>query len=291
LGGQAGADAECASLAAAANLPSNTYKAWLSTSTVDAAAKLGSARGFIRPDGDPFADRVSDIAAGNILSALELDESGVDVGRQNVWTGTNDSGTVHLPNTCSDWISGVSPSFGELGLSTGGAGAWSDYATETACPAFARIYCFGTSHVTAMTLTPAPGRIAFVSKGTFATSLGLSGADSLCEGEASAANLANPTEFLALLSTSITSAASRFDMSAMSPSYVRPDGIEIADAPTIASGATLASGIWQHADGSYVTEFAGAVWTGSAAPNVTAPWRPPARIGSRPTAVTPGRRQ
>jgi hypothetical protein len=57
-------------------------------------------------------------------------------------------------------------------------------------------------------------------------------------------------------------------MSAPSAPYVRPDGIEIADAPTIAAGSTLDSGIWQHADGSYVTEFAAATWTGSAAPNV-----------------------
>jgi hypothetical protein len=63
-------------------------------------------------------------------------------------------------------------------------------------------------------------------------------------------------------------AASRFDMSATSAVYLRPDGIEIADAPTLAAGATLNSGIWQHADGTYVTEFAAAVWTGSTTPNV-----------------------
>ena len=269
LGGQAGADADCASLAAAADLPPGTYKAWLSTSTINAVAKLGSARGFIRPDGQPFADQVSDIAGGSILNPLNLDESGGDVGRQNVWTGTNDAGTVNGSTTCGDWTIGSGSSFGEMGLSTGGAGAWSDDATETACLASAHFYCFDTSHVSTLTVTRVPGRIAFVSKGRFATSLAVSGADALCQSEATAAGLANPTQFLALLSTSTTSAASRFDMSAMSAPYVRPDGIEIADAPTLASGAILASGIWQHADGSYVTKFAAAAWTGSAAPNVT----------------------
>jgi hypothetical protein len=267
LGGQAGADAECASLAAAANLPSATYKAWLSTSTLNAAAKLGTARGFVRPDGQPFADQVSDITAGNILNTLILDESGNNLAHEIVWTGTTDAGTAS-PFACGDWLIGTGVSFGELGESTGGAGAWSDDAGETSCNAFAHLYCFGTSQVSALTVTPTPGRIAFVSKGSFATSQGVVGADTLCQNEASAADLANPTTFLALLSTSTTAAASRFDMSAPSAPYVRPDGIEIADAPTIAAGSTLESGIWQHADGSYVTEFAAATWTGSAAPNV-----------------------
>jgi hypothetical protein len=269
LGGQAGADAECASLAAAANLPPGTYKAWISTTTIDAAAKLGSARGFVRTDGEPFADQVSDIEAGSIMNSLDLDETGANVGRQNVWTGTNDSGTAHVPNTCGDWTLASGASFGELGSTTGGAGSWSDDATETDCFALARIYCFDTSHVTALTVIPATGRIAFVSNTKFATSLGVPAADAICQSEAVGAGLPNSTQFLALLSTSTAAAASRFDMSPTSAAYVRPDGIKVGDAPTIASGATLDSGIWQHADGSYVTEFAGAVWTGSTSPNVT----------------------
>jgi hypothetical protein len=270
LGGQAGADAECASLAAAANLPSATYKAWLSTSTLNAAAKLGTARGFVRPDGQPFADQVSDIAAGNILNPLILDESGNNLAHQIVWAGTTDAG-IASPFACGDWTIGTGQLFGELGETTGGAGAWSDDASETGCNAFAHLYCFGISRVSALTVTPAAGRIAFVSKESFATSQGIAGADTLCQNEASAAGLANPVTFLALLSTSTVPAASRFDMSAMSAPYVRPDGIEIADAPTIAAGSTLDSGIWQHADGSYVTEFAAATWTGSVTPNDTGP--------------------
>ena len=103
LGGQPGADAECASLAAAASLPSATYKAWLSTSTLNAAAKLGTARGFVRPDGQPFADQVSDIAAGNILNPLILDESGNNLAHQIVWTGTTDAG-IASPFACGDWL-------------------------------------------------------------------------------------------------------------------------------------------------------------------------------------------
>ena len=268
LGGQLGADAECTSLATSANLPSGIYKAWLSTSTANAITKLGSARGFVRPDGQPFADRVSDIVAGKILNSLSLDQNGNDVGRQNVWTGTTDAGTINGSNTCGDWTFGNGSSFGELGETTGGAGAWSDDAVETDCLVSASIYCFDTSHIMALTVTRTPGRLAFVSKGSFVTNQAVSGADALCQAEATAAGLPNPTQFLAMLSTSTASAASRFDMSAMSTPYVRPDGVKIADAATLAAGGTLDSGIWQHADGTYVTEFAAAVWTGSISPNV-----------------------
>jgi hypothetical protein len=221
----------------------------------------------VRPDGNPFADKIADITSGAILNPLNLDERGNDLGHQNVWTGTNDSGATS-PFACGDWSIGTGASFGELGESTGGAGAWSDDATATACTAFAHIYCFDTSHVSTLAVAAAPGRIAFVSKGSFGTGTGISGADTLCQNEASAAGLPNPTTFLAMLSTSTTPAASRFDMSAMSAPYVRPDGIQIADAPTVATGGALDSGIWQHADGSYVTEFAAQAWTGSTSPNV-----------------------
>jgi hypothetical protein len=176
---------------------------------------------------------------------------------------------VNGSTTCADWTAGTGASFGEQGLSIGGAGAWSDDAVETDCLASAHFYCFDTSHISALTVTPTPGRVAFVSIGSLATSMGVSGADTLCQSEASAAGLANSTQFLALLSTSTASAASRFDLSATSAPYVRPDGIEIADAQTLVSGATLSSGIWQHADGTYVSEFAASVWTGSTSPNVT----------------------
>jgi len=51
--------------------------------------------------------------------------------------------------------------------------------------------------------------------------------------------------------------------------YVRPDGIKIADAPTIAAGTALDSGIWQNADGTYVTGPLTDPWTGSSTPSTT----------------------
>src|ERR1700734_4365982 len=66
LGGTAGADTACRNLAHASGLP-GTYVAWLGTSTASAVSRLGSARGWVRPDGKPFADRASDLGVGGVF--------------------------------------------------------------------------------------------------------------------------------------------------------------------------------------------------------------------------------
>src|SRR5436190_591044 len=55
FGTLAAADNACNAAATAAGLP-GTYRAWLSTSSVDAIDRIAGARGWIRPDGVPFAD-------------------------------------------------------------------------------------------------------------------------------------------------------------------------------------------------------------------------------------------
>jgi hypothetical protein len=273
--GLAGADAACAALASAAHLPSGTYKAWLSTSSVNAVSRLGSTRGFIRPDGAPIADQISDLTSGKILNPINLDESGElatspGSNPEEVWTGSNNAGNVDVNGfTCTDWTSNSSGMIGEYGTFDGGPIDWSDHAEEAPCSDSLNLhlYCFDTSHANPLTVTRVSGRVGFVTKGSFDPSTGVSGADTLCQGEATSAGLANPSNFLALISTSTASAASRFDTSAGSMPFVRLDGIKIADAASLASG-TINSGIWQHADGSYLggTDNPN-VLTGSTAPN------------------------
>ncbi len=281
FGGLAGGDTECASLATSAKLPSGTYTAWLSTennsvSFVNASDRLGSARGFVRPDGQPFADTVSNITAGRILNPLSLDETGSDIGGVGsfVWTGTTNAGTVAggpSPKpilACGNWTFSDSSDMGAFGI-IGGPGVWSDggfLGDGQPCNFDYHLYCFDTSHISPLTVTAAPGRHAFVSKGSLDTTMGLPGGDTLCQDEANAAGLANPTHFLALLSTSTASAASRFNLSG--PQWVRPDGIKIADPATLAAGSALDSGIWQNADGTYLTTQT-YVWTGSSTPSTT----------------------
>ena len=158
---------------------------------------------------------------------------------------------------------------GEIGLVVSGPFGWSDagaFPCDVTEPSGPLLYCFDTSHIAPLGITPVTGRIGFVSTGTFDPSTGIAAADAICQSEAAAAALPNATTFLSLLSTSTASAASRFNVSAGSEPFVRPDGIEIAAAPTLAAG-TLDSGIWQNADGTYVTAGTTLAWTGSTNPS------------------------
>jgi hypothetical protein len=230
-------------------------------------------------DKAPIADQISDLTSGKILNPIDLDETGTNQrfpGNSDVWTGSTNSGTFASPTlslfgACDDWTSISGMVDGETGHFDSGPTQWSDISGGASCNNASQnhLYCFDTSHTTTLTYTPVVGRTAFVSSGNFDPSTGIPTADTLCQTEATSAGLGNPTTFLALLSTSTASAASRFDMSAMSPPFVRPDGIKIADATTIAAGSALDSGIWQHADGSYFSGFDPSVWTGSKTPNAT----------------------
>jgi hypothetical protein len=272
LGGLAGADAICAARAAAAGLP-GTYVAWLSTPSENAASRLGNARGFVRIDGQPFANTISDIISQRIFNPLRIDEGGADVtGGQSpsadtvtVWTGTSTDGLAAAA-TCNNWISASSADDGFTGRAAGGSASWTAR-SNGGCDIARRLYCFQTDH-TGVDLVPPPtsGKIAFVSTKTFTpgAGVGIAGADTLCASNAAGAGLSGT--YKALLATTTTSAASRMTLA---PLYVRPDGIPIATGVTIGAGGSLDSGIWQRADGSYVAVTGDLTFTGASTPSAT----------------------
>ena len=273
LGGLAGADQKCQVLAEAAGLPANVYKAWLSTSAVDAKGRLGSARGWVRKDGKPFADTVADIVSGKIFYPLRIDENGVDTGAYGtVWTGTDGDGTVyHYPPdpiwTCSDWSSSSGTQVAEIGKSSAVAELFTASASIS-CSTPQRIYCFGTQNNAPVAVTPTVGRIAFVTTQTWIASGGLTGADNLCATEADTAGLSGT--YKALLATNGASAASRFNTSG--PPWVRPDGVAIAPtAGELFSATLLDSAVNQSADGSQYFGNVGA-WTGAENPSTAGAW-------------------
>lgn len=269
FGGLAGADGICAARATAASLP-GTYVAWLSTSTATGASRLGSARGFVRVDGKPFANTVADIVTHKIFNPLRLNESGVDVSFNvapsastlTVWTGTAKDGTASTGQNCIDWT--VTSGSGLTGRVSGGPASWTER-SNAGCGTSRRLYCFQIDNTTA-NLVPAPtaGKIAFVSTKSFAPgpTVGIAGADTQCATEATNAGLAGT--YKALLATSTASAASRFTLA---PLYVRRDGIPVATGATIGAGAALDSGIWQRADGTYVPSTGDLVYTGAPLPS------------------------
>lgn len=261
FGGVAAGDTTCQTIATNAGL-GGTWGAWLSDSTTDAKARLGTARGFIRIDGAPFGDTIASITTSpHIFNALHLDEHGADVGTVEVWTGTDADGTKSS-TTCANWTTSLSGT-AQTGSTGAGPGAWTQTAAAS-CGVPRHLYCFEKTKTAILTPSPAAGNTVFVTQGTFtpaaAPAGGTVGADALCAAEASAASLSGT--YVALLATSTQSAASRVVLSALN---VRKDGIFVGSSATVSGGGPVASGIWQTAAGTYVT--GPGVWTGAATPS------------------------
>lgn len=111
LGGLAGADAHCASLAEAAGATGKTWRAYLSTSDTDARDRIGSGPWF-NAKGDKIADDVVSLHsdAVNLTKETALNEKGEVVSgrgdtpnRHDILTGSNADGTRAADQTCGDW--------------------------------------------------------------------------------------------------------------------------------------------------------------------------------------------
>ena len=131
--------------------------AWLGTSTVTAVSRLGTARGWVRTDGKPFADTAAEVGklaidyppyldeSGNALAAGEIAYTGLD-GNGNLYMSGGDSGA------CSDWTLGTSSAtiLGSTGTVHYGSGWWT-YSGQQTCDKVAHLYCLQTDHTVAVT--------------------------------------------------------------------------------------------------------------------------------------------
>ena len=113
LGGLAGADAHCTSLAEAAGVTGKTWAAYLSTSDVDARDRIGSGPWF-NAKGEKIADDVASLHsdANNITKETGLTEKGEIVkgrgdtpNQHDILTGTMADGTK-AEQTCGNWTNG-----------------------------------------------------------------------------------------------------------------------------------------------------------------------------------------
>jgi hypothetical protein len=274
LGGPTGGDTLCTNSASAAGLPGK-YVAWLATSTATASSRLGAARGWLRTDGLPFADTVSDMANGRVFYPPRLDETGRLTNNRTVLTGAYQDGTAVFNQVtmtfenCANFASssGAAFSYFAYGDPNGGSMGWSSTGFDVAyCSNAVPVYCFGTDLNAAATVTSVAGRLAFVSSGAFAANSGLSGADAICTGEAGAAHLPNAQSFKAMLATGTATAASRFDLT--KAPWVRVDGVPlVSHAADLTGDGPLVAALSQNAVGTYVTSYF-VVYTGAAAPGV-----------------------
>lgn len=274
FGGLAAADTICDTLARDAGLPDASYVAWLSTQSVNAGAAargITGRNGFVRTDGLPVAYQGSDLTSGGLRHPILLDENGANVGPPNLaWTGTEPDGTVGgIADTCNDWTSATSSSWGIAGHVERGGGEWTgaQVGTVVSCNVARRLYCFGTAGTYTARTPVSPGTGAgfvFVSSMTFDGDDGVAAMDSACRSEASTRGFASATQYVAFVSTPSQSAASRVTYAG--PFY-RPDFWLVGDANQLLMGMPrLSTFVTQYANGTFTPNRPGwdpfVVWTG-----------------------------
>jgi hypothetical protein len=226
LGGLAQADALCMGAATGLGLPQNHYVAWLSTTQISARERLGTARGWVRPDGLPFADQRTDILAGRILYPAKLDETKAVVSSNDaILTGTLADGSLAVGENCGDYTTATSAKFGR---SDAGAPTWTAAGT-TGCNQQMHLYCFGIDQTFPLAPLPIPTKIAFVSDGLFVpNTMGRAGMDTVCQNEAIthgfATGVVSGNSFLSMLALGVDSALGRVDTATP---WFRPDGVEV----------------------------------------------------------------
>lgn len=113
LGGLAGADAYCGTLAASAGITGKTWKAYLSTDGENAKDRIGTGPWF-NAKGDKIADDLASLHSdkNNITKQTALDEKGNVVNgrgdkpnQHDILTGSKPDGTA-APQTCGNWTMG-----------------------------------------------------------------------------------------------------------------------------------------------------------------------------------------
>lgn len=150
LGGLAGADAICNSLAGAAGL-AGSYKAWLSSSGCGPATPCRgftqSAEPYVQLDGRRIADDWADLTDGAIQLTPRLDENGNSAGGV-IWTNTRPDGTPDSTTNeghCLNWITNSDSFIGLTGTTTpleGMPGAWSKFFQSPCSGGQVNLYCF-----------------------------------------------------------------------------------------------------------------------------------------------------
>ena len=240
LGGLVGADANCQSLAEAANLV-GTYRAWLSADGVDARDRLAGGKGWKRVDGKVVARTVDDLLTTGPLYTL-LDEYG-DPASSWVLTGTMGTGDAAAIN-CENYTSDSAQ--GQVGFANHVGPRFTEGTTK-GCAVAARLYCFGIDHSTEISLAGVGNsRVAFVSSTLVTGDIGLSGADAVCNGDA--APHWPGRRFKAYLTTREQDAVDRFDLHG--PKWVRPDGVELFETAGALAASKILTGLALRADGS-----------------------------------------
>jgi hypothetical protein len=246
LGGIAGADAKCQTLADDAGLD-GTFKAWLSSGDSATDPNLYSpATNFTESDvpyvdtlGNTIADNWDDLTDGDALQHLIVVDEAQNTVEDGtdwvwVWTNTKTYGTFNDSHgytcDCDNWTTASDGISGELGIANSSfylSWTWAEWQLE--CSTLAHLYCFEQ---------PEP-KTVFITSAFYAGYRvgGLDGADAECQGLAVDAGLEGT--YKAWLSTDTESAADRLTHATVP--YVLVDGTVIAENWTdLTDGSLLA---------------------------------------------------
>jgi len=258
FGGLSGVDDLCQSWAASAGIP-GTYRAILSTSTANASTRLGSARGWIRPDKRPVGDLPSDIfenfGSKGLLAPVQIAADGTDMGAKYVWSASFNDGSYNTEigsADCSGWTDSSASLYAWYGFSHT-TSEWLDRGTVSDCSQSLHVYCFQVDYTTPLVVSDFAenGRVIFVSNNAFDVTSGLAGADAICTADAASNPALNGKTFLAFLAGDGTTAASRFTNT--STPIVRVDGLRVADNFEALTTADLVHPVSIRANGSTET--------------------------------------
>lgn len=266
-GGQIGllaADQICQARASAANLPdAEQFVAWLSDRNDDAYCRLLDMKGkradncglsgllpnagpWERTDGTPFAQSLTHLVKGRVLSPLLYSEFGLPISSPfESFTATTVAGTLNaefgpFPD-CQMWSSSMPDpvgAFAPVGMSSGTTASWTDSGGAVSCDASRRLMCMQKGRAEMWPDRGSGSRPeAFITEANVAGNFGsIAGADAICVNAARAARLWEPESFRALVASTTegVSVASRIQYDGP---WFRIDGMLLAN-----SKADLISG-------------------------------------------------
>lgn len=141
LAGLAAGDQICRTLAGDAGLRHpESFKAWLSTGSVDARDRFQHDGPWIRLDRTRIASSIAQLTDGTLDTSLNLTETGLYRGGDFARTGTTASGTGDADH-CVDWTSASSGLYGDVGYYSYADARWTDHPVLRNCSFAQPIYC------------------------------------------------------------------------------------------------------------------------------------------------------
>ena len=126
-------------------VPKATYYAWLSDSVDSPDNRFTRSEGpYVLIDGTVIAENYADLTDESLLHPINIEVTGIKLGRQYVWTGTQSDGTsIKEWLTCNKWTADPAEDFNGMGgRTTLKNSIWSSRIARVPCNRKHRLWCF-----------------------------------------------------------------------------------------------------------------------------------------------------